>query len=67
LFSEYTLRGFLDSRIKIEFFLKKIPKFLEYVENIILDPVKEKVVKFWVYKAMHMGNTTTNRVESAHS
>ena len=41
--------------------------FLEYVETTILGLVKEKVVKFWVNQVMHMGNTTTNIVEFAHS
>jgi len=40
---------------------------VEYVESTILGPVKEKIVKFWVNQVMHMGNTTTNIVESAHS
>jgi len=44
--------------------INNIPKFLEYVETTILGPMKEKVVRFWVNKVMHMGNTTTNRVES---
>jgi len=43
------------------------PKFLEYVESTILGPLKEKVMKFWVNKIMHMGNITTNRAESAHN
>ena len=47
--------------------INNIPKFLEYVETTILGPMKEKVVRFWVNKVMHMGNTTTNRVESAHT
>jgi len=37
----------------------KFPKFLRYVEKTILDPVKEKFVRFWVDKIIHMGNTTT--------
>jgi len=40
---------------------------LDYVENTILDPVKDKFVRFWVDKNLHMGNTTTNRAESAHA
>jgi histone-lysine N-methyltransferase SETD2 len=44
----------------------KWPKFLQYVEQTVLDTDKEKVVRSWVDKFMHMGNYTTNRVESAH-
>ncbi|KAL5159962.1 hypothetical protein HKD37_15G044200 [Glycine soja] len=29
-------------------------------------PHKEKFVTLWTNKVMHLGNTTTNRVESAH-
>jgi hypothetical protein len=29
--------------------------------------MKEKFVRFWVNKVMHMGNTMTNRVESVHN
>ncbi|AES62388.1 FAR1 DNA-binding domain protein [Medicago truncatula] len=41
-----------------------------YIDNwtrfkTILDLVKEKFVRFWVDKNLHMGNTTTNKVESA--
>jgi len=45
----------------------KFPKFLDYVEKTILDPVKEKFVRIWVDKNLHMGNTITNRAESAHA
>jgi len=38
-----------------------------YVESTILGSLKEKIVMFWVNKFMHIENTTTNRVESAHS
>jgi len=45
----------------------KLYAFLEYVQNTIFDLVKEKVVKFWVNKVIHLGSSTTNRVEPAHS
>ncbi|MCI11145.1 hypothetical protein A2U01_0032245, partial [Trifolium medium] len=38
-----------------------------YVESTILVPVKEKVVCAWTNSVMHLGNTTTNRVESTHA
>jgi len=46
---------------------EKWPKFGEYVESTILGPMKEKIVKFWVNKVMHMGNTTANRAEFTHN
>jgi len=45
----------------------KFPKLLDYIEKTILDPVKEKFVRYWVDKNLHMGNTTTNIVESTHA
>ncbi|KAJ1424222.1 Protein FAR1-RELATED SEQUENCE 6 [Sesbania bispinosa] len=41
--------------------------FLNYVKNTWLIPHKEKFVDAWINKVMHLGTTTTNRVESAHS
>jgi len=57
----------IDNRIQFKVVCAKFPKFLDYVENTILDPVKEKFVRFWVDKNLHIGNTTTNRSESAHA
>ena len=42
------------------------PIFTEYVISTWLNPHKEKFVKAWTDKVMHLGNTTSNRVESAH-
>ncbi|KAK2366952.1 PKS-NRPS hybrid synthetase [Trifolium repens] len=41
-------------------------KFVDYINNIWLTPHKERFVHAWTNKVMHLGNTTTNRVESAH-
>ncbi|KAK2373976.1 protein FAR1-RELATED SEQUENCE [Trifolium repens] len=41
-------------------------KFVDYIDNIWLTPHKERFVHAWTNKVMHLGNTTTNRVESAH-
>jgi len=62
-----TEEAYIDNWNQFKVVYGKFPKFLEYVEKTILDPVKDKVVKFWVDKAIHMGNTTTNRAESAHA
>ncbi|KEH19629.1 hypothetical protein MTR_8g465320 [Medicago truncatula] len=56
--------AYIDNWTRFKVLCAKFPKFLEYVEKIILDPVKEKFVRFWVDKNLHMGNTTTNRAES---
>lgn len=43
------------------------PDLLKYVEDIILDQVKEKIVCAWTNQVQHFDNTTTNIVESAHT
>ncbi|XP_073219718.1 uncharacterized protein [Cicer arietinum] len=40
--------------------------FVDYVKETWLTPHKERFVEAWTNKVMHLGNTTTNRVESAH-
>jgi len=45
---------------------KPFPKFLAYVETTILNLVKEKFVRAWTNKVLHLGCRTTNVVESAH-
>lgn len=62
-----TEKAYIDNWNWFKVVCGKIPKFLNYVEKTILDPVKEKFVRFWVDKSIHMGNTTTNRAESAHA
>ncbi|KEH27873.1 hypothetical protein MTR_5g046145 [Medicago truncatula] len=62
-----TEKAYIDNWTRFKVLYAKFPKFLEYVEKTILDPVKEKFVRFWVDKNLHMGNTTTNRAESAHA
>ncbi|KAH1249230.1 Protein FAR1-RELATED SEQUENCE 5 [Glycine max] len=43
------------------------PIFVDYVKEKWIIPHKEKFVSAWTNKVMHLENTTTNRVESAHS
>ncbi|KAH1205895.1 hypothetical protein GmHk_16G046485 [Glycine max] len=40
--------------------------FVDYVNPKWIISHKKKFVKAWTNKVMHLGNTTTNRVESAH-
>jgi alpha-glucosidase len=42
-------------------------EFIEYVETTILGPAKEKFERIWTDRVMHLGNTTTNKAESAHA
>lgn len=39
---------------------KKYLVLLKYVENIILDQVKETIVCVWTDQVRHLGNITTN-------
>jgi len=40
--------------------------FTKYVISYWLNPHKEKFVKTWTDKVMHLDNTTSNKVEAAH-
>lgn len=42
------------------------PPFLKYVMTT-LNEVKEKIVRAWTDRVLHLGCTSTNRVESAHA
>ena len=57
---------YIDSVMEFRKLCARRPKFIQYVEETVLDTDKEKVVRNWVDKFMHMGNYTTNRAESAH-
>ncbi|KAL5724880.1 hypothetical protein ACHQM5_008089 [Ranunculus cassubicifolius] len=45
----------------------RYPKLLKYLEEQWLRPYKEKFIQLWTDKWLHFGNTSTNRVESAHA
>ncbi|XP_058742469.1 uncharacterized protein LOC131614956 [Vicia villosa] len=40
--------------------------FIDYVNDTWLTPHRHRFVKAWINQVLHLGNTTTNRVESAH-
>ncbi|WJX83376.1 hypothetical protein P8452_66041 [Trifolium repens] len=61
-----TDKCYVDYVMEFRNLCAKWPKFLQYVEETVLDTDKEKVVRCWVEKFMHMGNYTMNRAESAH-
>ncbi|MCH80534.1 protein FAR1-RELATED SEQUENCE 6-like [Trifolium medium] len=58
-----TEESYADSVLMFRQVCAVFPIFVEYVEGNILRPVKEKVVSAWTYRVMHLGNTTTNRIE----
>jgi hypothetical protein len=61
-----TEKDYIDYVMKFRKLCARWPKFLQYVEETVLDTDKEKVVRNWVDKFMHMGNYTTNIAELAH-
>lgn len=62
-----TKEVYLENEGNFRKICEKFPKFLEYVDKSIFNStVKEKIVRAWTNHVMHFGNTTTNRVESAH-
>ncbi|KAK7367097.1 hypothetical protein VNO80_09106 [Phaseolus coccineus] len=58
---EYMQRLALFDKVCSDF-----PNFGDYVKDTWLTPHKEKFVMAWIDKVMHLGNTTLNRVETAH-
>ncbi|KAH1239198.1 hypothetical protein GmHk_08G023686 [Glycine max] len=52
--------------LKFEIVCSPWSMFVNYVNETWIIPYKEKFVIVWMNKVMHLGNTTTNRVESAH-
>ena len=48
---------------KFEMACSPWPMFVDYVCQTWVIPHKEKIVKAWTNKVMHLGNTTTNRYE----
>ncbi|KAH1237243.1 putative protein FAR1-RELATED SEQUENCE 10 [Glycine max] len=61
--SEYE---FHESYQKFQVACSPWPMFVDYVNDTWIIPHKEKFITAWTNKVMHLGNTTTNRVESAH-
>ncbi|KAH1226487.1 hypothetical protein GmHk_11G033129 [Glycine max] len=57
---------FDECLIKFEITYSPWPMFVDYVNQTWLIPHQERFVKAWTNKVMHLRNTTTNMVESAH-
>ncbi|KAH1198010.1 hypothetical protein GmHk_18G051660 [Glycine max] len=52
--------------MKFEIAYSPWPMFVDYVNQTWIIPHKERFVKAWMNKVMHLGNTITNRVEYAY-
>ncbi|KAL5130730.1 Protein FAR1-RELATED SEQUENCE 5 [Glycine soja] len=57
---------FAESLHKFQIACSPWPMFIDYVNYTWIIPHKEKFITAWTNKVIHLGNTTTNRVESAH-
>ncbi|KAL5147413.1 putative protein FAR1-RELATED SEQUENCE 10 [Glycine soja] len=57
---------FHESHQKFQVACLPWPVFIDYVNDTWIISHKEKFITAWTNKVMHLGNTTTNRVESAH-
>ncbi|KAH1253378.1 putative protein FAR1-RELATED SEQUENCE 10 [Glycine max] len=57
---------FVESLQKFQIAFSPRPMFFDYVNVTWIIPHKEKFITAWTNKVMHIGNTKTNRVESAH-
>jgi len=51
---------YLNSLCTFKTVCTKFPKFLKYVQYTILDRVKKKIARAWIYRVMHVRDTTTN-------
>jgi len=61
-----TKNSYASAILKFKDVCKPFPKFLACVETTILNTVKEKFIRAWTNKVLHLGCRTTNIVESAH-
>ncbi|KAH1225249.1 hypothetical protein GmHk_11G032197 [Glycine max] len=59
-------KQFAESLQKFQISCSPWPMFVDYVNDTWIIPHKEKFITAWTNKVMHLGNTTTNKVESAH-
>ncbi|KAL5132666.1 hypothetical protein HKD37_12G035276 [Glycine soja] len=57
---------FIESFQKFQIACSPWPMFVDYVNDTWIIPHKEKSITVWTNKVMHLGNTITNKVESAY-
>jgi len=60
-----TEESYASGLLKFKEVCMPFPHFILYVETIVLN-LKEKFVREWMHKLLHLGCRTTNIVESAH-
>ena len=61
-----TEHSYASALLKFKEVCEPFPKFLAYVETTILNIVKEKFMRAWTNKVLHLGCRTSNIVKSAH-
>jgi hypothetical protein len=57
---------YVDAVLQFRKLCVRWPRFVRYVDTTILDTDKHRCVSAWTNNYMHLGNTTTNRVEGSH-
>ncbi|KAH1198536.1 PKS-NRPS hybrid synthetase [Glycine max] len=57
---------FHESHQKFQVGCSPWPMFIDYVNDTWIIPHQKKFITTWTNKVIHLGNTTTNRVELAH-
>ena len=60
-----TEESYASNLLKFKEVCMPFPEFIAYVETTVLN-LKEKFVRAWTNKVLHLGCRTTNIVESAH-
>jgi len=60
-----TDESYASNLLKFKEVCMPFPEFIAYVENTVFY-LKEKILRAWTNKVMHLGCRTTNIVESAH-
>jgi len=60
-----TEESYAGALLKFKEVCMPFPHFIVYVETLVLN-IKEKFVRAWTNKVLHLGCRTTNIVESAH-
>ena len=60
-----TEESYASNLLKFKEVCMPFPEFIKYVEETVLN-LKEKFVRAWTDKVLHLGCRTTNIVESAH-
>jgi len=57
---------FVEPIVQFREVCRNFSKFLNYVGNNILNPLKRKIVRTWTNHVLHLDKTTTNTIASTH-